>query len=64
MPHRSPTGPLLGAPGVLGTGGRDTFQQLTYNITGFPAGTTSIAVVFRASDSNEVANLDWLRFLA
>jgi beta-mannanase len=58
----SATGPVIAAPGVLGTGSWTTYQQLTYNISNFPAGTTSIAIVFKASDTADIANIDWFTF--
>ncbi len=58
----TPTGPLIAAPGLLGTGSWSAHQQTSYNISNLPPDTTSIAVVWRATDSDSVADLDWLRF--
>ncbi|MFD5317214.1 carbohydrate-binding protein [Streptomyces sp. NPDC127098] len=42
----SPTGDLLGSVDVPNTGGWDTFQDVTTSLSGPPAGTTSLHLVF------------------
>ncbi|MEV6965124.1 carbohydrate-binding protein [Hamadaea sp. NPDC051192] len=59
----SATGPVLAAPGVLGTGSWTTYQDLTYNLSGAPSGAATLTIVFKANDANPVADLDYVRFV-
>ncbi|GGK76361.1 carbohydrate-binding protein [Mangrovihabitans endophyticus] len=59
----SATGPVIAAPGLLGTGSVNTFTEIPFNVSNLPPGTTSITVVPRANDSADVLDLDWFRFL-
>ncbi|GAA2353637.1 hypothetical protein Cme02nite_46090 [Catellatospora methionotrophica] len=59
----SATGPVLASPGVLGTGSWTTYQDLTYNLSNAPTGTTTIVIVFRSNDSSPVADLDYVTFV-
>ncbi|MEY7978026.1 lectin [Streptomyces pilosus] len=43
----SPAGPLLGTATVPVTGGWETFQDVTTSLTGAPAGTTTLYLVFK-----------------
>ncbi|WP_203907900.1 carbohydrate-binding protein [Rhizocola hellebori] len=58
----SATGALLASPGLLGTGDWRTYHEITYNVDSGPTATASIAVVFRAGDGSDIADLDWIRF--
>ncbi|BCY13044.1 carbohydrate-binding protein [Actinoplanes sp. L3-i22] len=58
----SATGPVIAAPGVLGTGSTGTFKELAFNVGNLPAGTTSITVVPRANETTDILELDWFRF--
>ncbi|MBM2615585.1 carbohydrate-binding protein [Actinoplanes sp. LDG1-06] len=59
----SATGPVVAAPGLLGTGSTGTFREIAFNVSNLPAGATSITVVPRAGDPADVLELDWFRFL-
>ncbi len=47
---------------ALGTGDWRTYREISYNVSSGPTGTASIAVVFRAGDGADIADLDWIRF--
>ncbi|WP_328473277.1 carbohydrate-binding protein [Actinoplanes sp. NBC_00393] len=59
----SATGPVIAAPGLLGTGSATNYKEIAFNVSNLPAGTTSITVVARANDAADVLDLDWFRFL-
>jgi hypothetical protein len=59
----SATGPVIAAPGLLGTGSLSSYKEITFNVSNLPAGTTSITAVPRANDSADVLDLDWFRFV-
>ncbi|WP_258049548.1 PQQ-dependent sugar dehydrogenase [Streptomyces finlayi] len=48
----TPTGTLLGATAVPATGGWDTFQNVTANLTDRPAGTTTLHLVFKGGSGS------------
>ncbi|MGI5175596.1 carbohydrate-binding protein [Dactylosporangium sp. CA-152071] len=58
----SATGPVIAAPGILGTGSWTTYKEIAFNVSNLPAGTTSITAVIRCSDSADVMDIDWFRF--
>ncbi|MCY1143749.1 carbohydrate-binding protein [Actinoplanes sp. Pm04-4] len=58
----SAAGPVIAAPGLLGTGSVTAYKEIAFNLGRLPAGTTSVTVVARANDSAEVLDLDWFRF--
>lgn len=47
---------------ALGTGDWRTYREISYNVSSGPTGTASIAVVFRAGDGADIADLDRIRF--
>ncbi|MFI2780540.1 PQQ-dependent sugar dehydrogenase [Streptomyces sp. ALB3] len=48
----SPTGTLLGSAAVPVTGGWETFQNVSANLTGRPAGTTTLYLVFKGGSGS------------
>ncbi|MEU4157829.1 carbohydrate-binding protein [Actinoplanes sp. NPDC026670] len=58
----SASGPVIAAPGLLGTGSVTSFREIAFNVSNLPAGVTSITVVPRANDAADVLDLDWFRF--
>ncbi|WP_238008694.1 carbohydrate-binding protein [Dactylosporangium sp. AC04546] len=59
----SATGPVIAAPGLLGTGDWRTYREIAFNVSNLPAGTTSITAVIRAGDSADVLDFDWFKFV-
>ena len=57
----SPTGTLLGSTAVPVTGGWETFQNVTANLAGAPAGTTTLHLVFKGG-SGSLFDLDDFTF--
>ncbi|MEU8675320.1 PQQ-dependent sugar dehydrogenase [Streptomyces sp. NPDC048560] len=57
----SPTGTLLGSTAVPVTGGWETFQNVTTNLAGAPAGTTTLHLVFKGG-SGSLFDLDDFTF--
>ncbi|MER7273185.1 carbohydrate-binding protein [Dactylosporangium sp. NPDC000244] len=59
----SATGPVIAAPGLLGTGSWTTYKEISFNVSNLPAGTTSITAVTKVGDSADVLDLDWFKFV-
>ncbi|MEV6380709.1 PQQ-dependent sugar dehydrogenase [Streptomyces sp. NPDC051773] len=58
----SPTGRLLGSATVPVTGGWDTFQDVTANLSRAPRGTTTLHLVFKGSGSGGLFDVDDFTF--
>ncbi|WNZ07498.1 PQQ-dependent sugar dehydrogenase [Streptomyces sp. 11x1] len=58
----SPTGRLLGRATVPVTGGWDTFQDVTANLSRAPRGTTALYLVFKGSGSGGLFDVDDFTF--
>ncbi|WP_217180464.1 PQQ-dependent sugar dehydrogenase [Streptomyces sp. AC495_CC817] len=58
----SPTGRLLGSATVPVTGGWDTFQDVTANLSRAPRGTTTLYLVFKGSGSGGLFDVDDFTF--
>ncbi|GAA2371840.1 carbohydrate-binding protein [Dactylosporangium salmoneum] len=59
----SATGPVIAAPGLLGTGDWRTYKEISFNVSNLPAGTTTITAVAKVSDSADALDLDWFKFV-
>nr|BFE61410.1 hypothetical protein GCM10020063_059360 [Dactylosporangium thailandense] len=57
------TAPVIAAPGLLGTGGWTTYEEISCNASNLPAGTTSITAVTKVGDSADILDLDWFKFV-
>ncbi|MFM9554730.1 PQQ-dependent sugar dehydrogenase [Streptomyces caniscabiei] len=58
----SPTGRLLGSATVPVTGGWDTFQDVTANLSRAPRGTTTLHLVFKGTGSGGLFDVDDFTF--